>query len=88
MDYRSSKLLEKLAEKARPNIYEVVSFFFKLEQVAIEGTLQVAGGELPVRKRRKYRNNERRLVAIKEKYKVGDYTPSEVVKAYSHWVSF
>ena len=42
---------------------------------------------MPVRKRRKYRNNERRLVTIKEKYKVGDYTLSELVKAYSYWVS-
>ena len=44
----------------------------------------VAGG----RKRRKYRNHERRLVTIKEKYEAGDYTLSELIKAYSHWVSF
>ena len=48
--------------------------------------MQVAAGELPVRKRRKYRNHERRLVTIKEKYEASDY--SELVKAYSHWVSF
>ena len=50
--------------------------------------IKVAAGGLPVRKRRKYRNHERRLVTIKEKYEVGDYTLSELVKAYSHWVSF
>ena len=49
--------------------------------------MQVAAGELPVRERRKYRNHERKLVTIKEKYEVGHYTLSEFVKAYSHWVS-
>ena len=56
--------VRKLAEKAHPNIYKVVSLF-KLEQAATEVTLmQVAAGRLPVRKRR-YRNHERRLVTIK-----------------------
>ena len=41
-----------------------------------------------MRKRRKYRNHERRLVTIMEKYEAGDYMLSELVKAYSHWVSF
>ena len=50
--------------------------------------MRVAAGGLSVRKRRKYRNHERRLVTNKEKYEVGDYTLSELVKAYSHWVSF
>ena len=30
----------------------------------------------------------RRLVTIKEKYEAGNYTLSELVMAYSHWVSF
>ena len=80
--------VRKLAGKAHPNIYEVVSLF-KMEQAATEVTsMQVAAWGLPVRKRREYRNHERRLVTIKEKYEVGDYTLSELVKAYSHWVSF
>ena len=83
--------MRKIAGKVNPDIYEVVSLF-KSEQAATEVTLmQVAAGGLPVRKRRKYRNHERRLVTIKEKYEVGDYTLSklsELVKAYSHWVSF
>ena len=59
--------VRKLAGKVHPNIYEVVSLF-KMEQAATEVTLmQVAAGELPVRKRRKYRNHKRRLVSIKEK---------------------
>ena len=62
--------VRKLAGKAHPNIYEVVSLF-KSEQAATEVPLmQVAAGGLPVRKRRKYRNHERRLVTIKEKYEV------------------
>ena len=73
--------------ESAPNIYEVVSLF-KSEQAAIEVTLmQVAAGGLPVRKRRKYRNHERRLMTIMEKYEAGDYTLSKLVKAYSHWVS-
>ena len=40
-----------------------------------------------MRKRREYRYHERKLVIIKEKYEAGDYTLSELVKAYSHWVS-
>ena len=82
--------VQKLAGKVHPNIYEIVSLY-KLGQAATEVILmQVAAGELPVRKRRKYRNHERRLVimTIKEKYKAGDYTLSELVMAYSHWVSF
>ena len=80
--------MRKLAGKAQPNIYKVVSLF-KSEQAATEVTLmQVAARGLPVRKRRKYRNHKRRLMTIKEKYEAGDYTLSELVKAYSHWVSF
>ena len=79
--------MRKIAGKVHPGIYEVVSLF-KSEQAATEVTLmQLAAGRLPVRKRRKYRNHERRLMTIKEKYEVGDYTLSELVKAYSHWVS-
>ena len=80
--------MRKIAGKVNPDIYEVVSLF-KSEQAATEVTLmQVAAGRLPVRKRRKYRNHERRLMTIKEKYEAGDYMLSELVKAYSHWVSF
>ena len=43
-------------------------------------------GGLPVRRRRKYRRHEKRLLTIKEKYEAGDYTLSELVKAFSNWV--
>ena len=63
--------MRKIAGKVHPNIYEVVSLF-KSEQAPTEVTLmQIAAGGLPVRKRRKHRNHERRLVTIKEKYEVG-----------------
>ena len=79
--------MERLAGKAHPNIiYEIVSLF-KSEQAATEVTLMQVYSScrgLPVRKRSKYRNHERKLVTIKEKYEVGDYTLSELVKAYSH----
>ena len=52
---------------------------------SVQAATQVAAGGLPVRKRRKYRNHERRLVTIK-KYKAGNYTLNEL--ACSHWVSF
>ncbi len=80
--------MRKLAGKAHPNFYEAVTLF-KSEQAATEVTLmQLATGGLPVRRRRKYRDHERRLVTIKEKYEAGDYTLSEPIKAYSHWMSF
>ena len=82
-----SKIL-KLAGKAHPNIYEVVDVF-KAEQTATEvSLLQLAAGGLPVRRRRKYRRHEKRLLTIKEKYEAGNYTLSELVKAFSNWVSF
>ena len=80
--------MRKLAGKAHPNIY-IVASLFKSDQAATEVTLmQVAAGELPVRKSRNYRNHERRLVTTKEKYEAGDFTLSELVKGYSHWMSF
>ena len=39
--------------------------------------MQLAAGELPKRRRRKYRNHEKRLTTIKEKYEAGDYTLSD-----------
>ena len=39
-----------------------------------------AGGVL-VRRRRKYRIQEKRLITIKEKYEAGDYTLSELISA-------
>ena len=80
--------MRKLAGKAHPNIY-IVASLFKTDQAATEVTLmQVAAGEPRVRKRRNYRNHERRLVTTKEKYEAGDFTLSELVKGYSHWMSF
>ena len=60
-----------------------------IEQTATEVSLmQLAAGGLPVRRRRKYRRHEKRLLTINEKYEAGDYTLSELVKAFSNWVSF
>ncbi len=79
--------VRKLAGKAHPNIYEAVTLF-QSEQAATEVIImQLAAGGLPVRRRRKYRNYEKRLVTIREKYEAGDYSLSELVKACSHWVS-
>ena len=78
----------KLAGEAHPNIYKAVELF-KAEQTATEVSLmQLAVGGLPVRRRRKYRKHEKRLLTIKEKYEAGDYTLSELVQAFSNWVSF
>ena len=38
--------------------------------------MQLAAGGLPVRRRRKYRNYEKRLMTIREKYEAGDYSLS------------
>ena len=79
----------KLAGKAHPNIYKLAVELFKAEQTATEVSLmQLAAGGLPVRRRRKYRRHEKRLLTIKEKYEANDYTLSELVKAFSNWVSF
>ena len=43
-------------------------------------------GGLPVRRRRKYKRHEKRLLTIKENYEVGDYTLSELVKAFKRWL--
>ena len=60
-----------------------------IEQTATEVTLmQLTAGGLPVWRRRKYRRHKKRLLTIKEKYEAGDYTLSELVKAFSNWVSF
>ena len=76
--------VHKLAGKAHRNIYE-----FKAEQTATEVSLmQLAARGLPVRRRRKYWRHEKRLLTIKEQYEAGDYTLSELLKAFSNWVSF
>ena len=60
-----------------------------IEQTATEvSVMQLAAGGLPVRRRRKCRRHEKRLLTIKEKYEAGNYTISELVKAFSNWVSF
>ncbi len=56
--------VRKLAGKAHPNIYEAVTLF-QSEQAATEvSIMQLAAGGLPVRRRRKYRNYEKRLVTL------------------------
>ena len=61
----------------------------KAEQTAIEVSLmQLAAGELPVRRRKKYQRHEKRQLTTKEKYEAGNYTLSELVQAFSNWVSF
>ena len=67
------------------NKYEAVTLF-QSEQADTEIRLmQLAARRLPKR-RRKYRNHEKRLTTIKEKYEAGDYTLSELLEAHSHWV--
>ena len=57
-----------------------------IEQTATEvSVMQLAAGGLPVRRKRKYRRHEKRLLIIKEKFEPSDYTLSELV---SNWVSF
>jgi len=46
--------------------------------------MQLAAEGLPVRRRKKYRRHEKRLLTIKEKYEVGDYTLSKLIKAFSN----
>lgn len=48
---------------------------FKVEQAATEISLtQPAGEGLPIGRCRKYREHGKKLVTMKEKYEVGDYT--------------
>ena len=52
-----------------------------IEQTATEvSVMQLAAGGLPVRRRRKYRRHEKRLLTINKKYEACDYTLSELVK--------
>ena len=48
---------------------------------------QLSAGGLPIRRSIKYRANEKRLQTIKEKFEAGDYSVSELVCAYSNWVT-
>ena len=73
-------------EKAHPNIYEAVTLFQSEQATTEVSIMQLAAGGLPVHRRKKYRNYEKRLVTIRE-YEAGDYSLSELVKACSHWVS-
>jgi len=57
----------KLAGKAHPNIYEAVTLFQSEQATTEVSIMQLAAGGLPVRRRRKYRNYENRLVTIWEK---------------------
>jgi len=77
----------RLAEKAHPNIYEAVTLFQSKQAATEVSIMQMAAGGLPIHRRRKYRNYEKRLVTIREKFAAGDYSLSELVKACSHWVS-
>jgi len=66
--------------KAHINIDGAVNLF-KAEQAATEvSIMQLAAGGLLIRRRRKYRWHEKRLLTIKEKYEAGDYTLSELLK--------
>ena len=62
--------VRKLAGKVHPNIYEAITLF-QSEQAATEISLiQLAAGGLPVRRRRKYRNHEKRLISDHHQGKV------------------
>ena len=78
--------LWQLSGKARPNIYKAVTLFRSEQAVTEISLMQLAAGGLPKRRRRKYRNYEKRLTTIKEKYKAGDYSLSELLNAHSPWV--
>ena len=73
-----------------PAFHNRDQFLEYFQDTWIEGNypLQLAAGGLPFRRRRKYRRHEKRLLTINEKYEAGDYTLSELVKAFSNWVSF
>ena len=58
----------KLPGKAHPNIYEAVTLFSSEQAVTEISLMQLAAGGLPKR-RRKYRNYEKRLTTIKENYR-------------------
>ena len=61
-----------------------------IEQAVTEISLmQLAARGLPKRRRRKYRNHEKRHTSInKEEYEAGDYILSKRLKANSHWVEY
>ena len=75
-----------MAQQNKEAHYKAVTLF-KSEQTATEVSLmQLATEGLP-KWRKKYQNLENRLSTIKEKYKARDYTLSELLRTYSHWVS-
>ena len=76
----------KLPGKAHPNTYKAVTLFQSEQAVTEISLMQLAAGGLPMRRRRKYRNYGKRLMTIKEKYKAGDYSLSELLNAHSPWV--
>ena len=65
---------KKVGWETHPNICEAISLL-KAEQAATEISLtQPAEEGLPIGRSRKYREHGKRLVTMKEKYKVGDCT--------------
>ena len=76
----------KLPGNAHPNTYKAVTLFQSEQAVTEISLMQLAAGGLPKRRRRKYRNYEKRLTAIKEKYKAGDYSLNELLNTHSPWV--
>ena len=55
-------------------IYKTVTLFQSEQAVTEISLMQLAAGQLPKRRIRKYRNHGKRLTTINEEYEPGDYT--------------
>ena len=66
--YGTQNHARKLPGKAHPNIYEAVNLFLSEQAVTEISLMQLAAGGQPKR-RRKYRNYEKRFTTIKENYR-------------------
>jgi len=77
--------INRLAGKTHPNIHEIVELF-KTEQTATEvSLLQLEAGGVVEPTRRVFRQKEKRLKTIQEKF-LNEYSLDEYISAHSNWV--
>ena len=80
--------INRLAGKSHPNIYEIVKLF-TTEQAATEvSLLQLETGGVVEPTRRVFRQKEKRLKTIQEKFSNNEYSLDEYISTLSNWVGF
>lgn len=80
--------LKRIVKKPHPSIYEIVDVF-KREQATVEvSTLQLETGGNPPPRKKKYSEQDKRIIYLKDRLYEGSISLAEFVSGIGHLVGF